>query len=92
MSSTHVIDPDLPQMHVTQAPVDIVLGDDMPSVLANDSKAPVRIFDKQGRVVAVIPVGTPDPQTGKPMDNTREIVRRLMQGAFGDLSRSGGKP
>jgi hypothetical protein len=92
MSSTHVVDPDLPQMRVTQAPVDIVLGDDMPSVLANDSTAPVRIFDQQGRIVAVIPVGTPDPQTGNPMGNTREIVRRLMQGAFGYLSRSGGKP
>lgn len=86
------VDPDLPQLHATQAPVDIVLGDDMPSVLANDSKAPVRIFDNQGRIVAVIPVGTPDPETGKPLDDTREIVRRLMQGAFGDLSRSGGKP
>jgi len=79
-------------MRVTQAPVDIVLGDDMPSVLANDSKAPARIFDDQGRVGPVIPVGTPDPETGKPIDDTREIVRRLMQGAFSENPRSGGKP
>ncbi len=85
------VDPGLPQLHVTQAPVDIVLGDDMPSVLAQGSQAPVRVFDKQGRIVAVIPVGTPDPVTGEPLDDTREIVRRLMQGAFNISPGAGGK-
>jgi hypothetical protein len=71
-------------------PVDIVLGDDMPSALDPSSTKPVRIFDRQGRVVREIPVGTPDPETGEPLQHTVDIVRRLMQGAFGRDGSGGG--
>lgn len=75
-------DPDLPQLRATEVPVDVVLGDDMPSVLDRASTAPIRVFDHQGRVVRVIPVGTPDPVTGQPLRSTRDIMVRLMQGCF----------
>ncbi|WP_372658915.1 hypothetical protein [Hydrogenophaga sp.] len=75
-------DPALPQLRAHDVPVDVVLGDDMPSVLTPSSTAPIRIFDRQGRVVRVIPVGTPDPVTGEPLRSTRDILLRLMQGGF----------
>ncbi|QHE85174.1 hypothetical protein [Hydrogenophaga sp. BPS33] len=75
-------DPALPQLRATDVPVDIVLGDDMPGVLDRASTAPIRVFDREGRVVRVIPVGTPDPVTGEPLRFTRDIMVRLMQGHF----------
>lgn len=71
----------LPGVRATQFPVDVVLGDDMRAVLDRSPTEPVRIFDREGRVVQVIPVGTRDPQTGQPVMTTREIMVRLMQGA-----------
>jgi adenine/guanine phosphoribosyltransferase-like PRPP-binding protein len=70
----------IPQIRATQFPVDIVLGDDMRTVFDPSSQRPVRIVDRQGRLVQEIPVGTPDPVTGVPLKNTREILIRLMEG------------
>lgn len=67
-------------VRATQFPVDVVLGDDMRAVLSRSPTEPIRIFDRSGRIVQEIPVGTPDPVTGAPLPNTREIMIRLMQG------------
>jgi hypothetical protein len=71
----------MPGVRVEEFPVDLVLGDDLRSVMDPTSTRPVRIADRTGRIVQTIPVGTPDPETGQPLMNTRAIVVRLMQGA-----------
>jgi hypothetical protein len=70
----------LPSGVVTEFPVDVVLGDDMKRVLDRSPTLPIQIFDKDGNIVQTIPVGTPDPDTGRPLANAREILVRLMQG------------
>ncbi|MGH7943746.1 MAG: hypothetical protein ACREF9_01850 [Opitutaceae bacterium] len=71
----------IPQVRATHFPVDVVLGDDMRAVLDQSPTVPIRIFDRDGRIVQEIPVGTPDPETGEPLRTTKEIMIRLMQGA-----------
>jgi hypothetical protein len=71
----------MPGVRVEVFPVDLVLGDDLRSVMDPTSTRPVRIADRTGRIVQTIPVGTPDPETGQPLTTTRAIVVRLMQGA-----------
>jgi hypothetical protein len=63
-----------------QFPVGVVLGDDMDIVFDPASREPIRIFDRTGRVVQEIPVGTRDPITGEKLETTRDILIRLMQG------------
>jgi hypothetical protein len=57
-----------------------VLGDDMKIVFDPNSQKPISIFDRRGRVIQQIPVGTPDPRTGKPTKSTREILLLLLDG------------
>ena len=79
----------IPHVRATQFPVDVVLGDDMRAVLDRSPSEPIRIFDRAGRIVQEIPVGTPDPETGRPLLTTRDIMVRLMQGARFDGGRAG---
>ena len=67
---------------VTQTAVTtrFVLGDDMNVIFDPDSQKPIIIFDRKGDVIQQIPPGTPDPRTGKPTKNTREILLLLLDG------------
>jgi hypothetical protein len=71
----------IPQIRQTQAPVTVVLGDDMNTVFDPSSRNPLRIFDRQGRIVQVIAVPAIDPDTGETLETVRDVVIRLMQGA-----------
>src|SRR5205085_2233763 len=53
----------LPIIRQVQFPVGIVLGDDMNTVFDPASRHPIRLFDKAGRIVQQIDVGTLDPIT-----------------------------
>jgi len=59
--------------------VRMALGDDMDIVFDQTSQVPIKIFNKEGEILRTIPVGTPDPITGQPM-NVRQIMIRLLQG------------
>jgi hypothetical protein len=72
-------------IRVIDFPVSVVLGDDMRTVFDPDSTHPIRIFDRSGRLVREIAVGTPDPVTGRALRNTREIMVRVMQGHFSEV-------
>jgi adenine/guanine phosphoribosyltransferase-like PRPP-binding protein len=63
-----------------QFPVGVVLGDDMNTIFDPASRQPLVLFDTDGHIVQTIPVGTPDPVTGVPLETTRDILIRLMQG------------
>jgi hypothetical protein len=71
---------DAPQIAQTRVPVAMVLGDDMRTVFDPDSRNPIRIFDRNGRIVQEIPVPTTDPVTGEELRTVREIMIRLMSG------------
>ncbi len=74
---------------VEQTPVNVrlVLGDDMAVVFGKSKTDAITIVDRHGRVVQTIPVGTPDPKTGEPLD-ARQIVIRLLNGVkFPEESR-----
>lgn len=67
-------------------PVDVIVGDDMRCVKFDPmSREPIRIFDRNGRIVQEIPVGTRDPETGEPLLTTRAILLRLLQGVEFDI-------
>lgn len=61
--------------------VRFVVGDDMKPAYLPDAKSPVIIFNRHGDIVAIIEVGTIDPQTGDTMNSTREIMIALINGA-----------
>jgi hypothetical protein len=73
--------PESMQGHFTQTPINVrlVLGDDMKVVFNESTTDVITIIDKHGRVAQKIRVGTPDPETGAPLD-ARQIVIRLMNG------------
>jgi hypothetical protein len=73
-------DVDHPNVRTTEFPVDVALGDDMRAVLESSPTEPVRLFDRDGELKRTIPIGTPDPVTGRPLSTTREIMIRVMQG------------
>ncbi len=61
----------------------VVLGDDMRAVtLLERPDLPIRIFDRTGKVVAVVRPPMPDPENpGQMLNNTRQILISLMRGA-----------
>jgi hypothetical protein len=67
-------------IRITDYPVTVVLGDDMRTVFDPHSKLPIRVFDRDGRLVREIPIGVQDPLSSERLRNTRQIVIRLMQG------------
>ncbi len=75
--------------HVQQTPMNVrlVLGDDMAVVFGKSKTDAITLIDRYGRIVQRIPVGTPDPKTGQPLD-ARGIVIRLLNGErFPNTSR-----
>jgi hypothetical protein len=52
----------------------------MRTVFDPHSKLPIRVFDRDGRLVREIPIGVQDPLSSERLRNTRQIVIRLMQG------------
>ena len=56
------------------------LGDDMNMVFDQGSRGPIRIFNREGKVVQEITLPVADPMTGMILNTPREVMIRLMRG------------
>jgi len=67
------------RLRVTEYPVQVALGDDMDTVVDGKATHPITLYDREGRTVRQIPVGTIDPATGQPLRTTKEILMKLIE-------------
>jgi hypothetical protein len=71
-----------PVIDRSQVPATVVLGDDMAAVFDPGSDTPIRIIDRNGRIVQEIRLPATDPVTGERLETVRAVMIRVVQGHF----------